>query len=121
MVLGQETFPRSLRLTDPSHYQQVFKTGRRGRHPYIGMVAMANGLGHPRLGLAVSRKVSKKAVIRNRIKRVARELFRREQKALCALDFVVVAYPQAAQATHAELTEALLQLSQKMCRLCAKS
>ncbi|MHB8253970.1 MAG: ribonuclease P protein component [Acidiferrobacter sp.] len=120
MVPGQETFPRGLRLTDPKHYQQVFKTGRRGRHPTIGIVAVPNGLDHPRLGLAVSRKVSRKAVIRNRIKRTMREFFRREQQRLCALDFVVVAYPEAAQATHAELTEALMQLSQKMCRICAK-
>jgi len=81
---------------------------------------MSNGLDHLRLGLAVSRKVSRKAVIRNRIKRVAREFFRREQQRLCALDFVIVAYPEAARATHSELTEALSRLSQKMCQICAK-
>ena len=121
MVLGPESFPRRARLTDPSHYQQVFKTGRRGRHPLIGVVALANNLGYPRLGLAVSRKVSRKAVIRNRIKRVLRETFRREQRRLTAVDFVVVAYPEAALASHDELANALLQLSQKMCRVCAKS
>ena len=121
MVLGPESFPRRVRLTDPSHYQQVFKTGRRGRHSLMGVVALRNDLGYPRLGLAVSRKVSRKAVIRNRIKRVLREAFRRERQRLDAVDFVVVAYPEAALANHDELTSALLQLSQKMCRVCAKS
>lgn len=121
MVWGPESFPRRARLTDPGHYQQVFKTGRRGRHSLIGIVALANDLGYPRLGLAVSRKVSRKAVIRNRIKRILREAFRREQKRLTALDLVVVAYPEAALASSDELTSALLQLSQKMCRVCAKS
>lgn len=121
MVSGQQTFPRNLRLTDPNHYQQVFKKGCRSRHATLGIVAKANGLDYPRLGLAVSRKVSRKAVIRNRIKRVTREFFRREQGRLAALDFVIVAYPDAARATHSELTETLARLSQKICQLCAKS
>lgn len=121
MASGSETFPRILRLTQPKQYQQVFKTGRRSRHSYMGVMAIPNDLGHFRLGLAVSRKVSKKAVVRNRIKRVARELFRRQQTQLAALDFVIVAYPSAARATSAELREALWQMSQKMCQLCAKS
>lgn len=118
---GCETFPRTLRLTDPKRYQEVFKNGRRARHSLVGIVAAPNGLAHPRLGLAVSRKVSRKAVVRNRIKRSVREYFRREQQTLCALDFVVIAYPEATNAASSELTEALSQLSQKICRICAKS
>jgi ribonuclease P protein component len=48
-----------------------------------------NGLGCPRLGLAVGRVVGG-AVQRNRVKRLLREAFRLEQHALPAgLDFVV--------------------------------
>lgn len=51
-----------------------------------------------RLGLAVSRRVSKRAVVRNRIKRVVRESFRRERAGLPALDILVIARSAAATA-----------------------
>ncbi len=84
-------------------------------------MAACNDVGHARLGLAVSRKVSRKAVVRNRIKRCTREVFRLHHQDLCALDFVVVAYPESVRATGRELSEAFLQLAKKMCRTCAKS
>lgn len=49
-----------------------------------------------RLGLAVSRKVSKRAVERNRIKRSIRESFRAERDALPVLDVLVIAHASAA-------------------------
>lgn len=49
-----------------------------------------------RLGLAVSRKVSKRAVERNRIKRVIRESFRGTSGTLPALDILVIARTAAA-------------------------
>lgn len=121
MARGAQGFPRHKRLTDPERYQEIFQTGKKVRHPFMGVLALASGLDHPRLGLAVSRKVSRKAVVRNAIKRRIREHFRQEQARLCALDFVVVAYPDAARAEPAAFTEALASLSQKICRLCAKS
>lgn len=120
MTRGAEGFPRHARLTDPERYQEVFKTGKKVRHPLLGIVACPSGSGQPRLGLAVSRKVSRKAVVRNRLKRQAREYFRRERGRLCALDFVVVAYPDAARAESKAFTEALAALTQKICRICAK-
>ena len=50
----------------------------------------------PRLGLAVSRKVSPDAVVRNRIKRALREEFRRIRNALPGGDYVLVARHGAA-------------------------
>jgi ribonuclease P protein component len=51
-----------------------------------------------RLGLAVSRRVSRRAVDRNRIKRNARESFRLARARLPAFDLLVVARQQAATA-----------------------
>lgn len=64
--------------------------------PHFACHLAPNGQGHPRLGLAVSRKVSKKAVQRNRLKRVIRESFRRHRCQLGAGDYVVVAKSGAA-------------------------
>lgn len=49
-----------------------------------------------RLGLAVSRKVSKRAVERNRIKRIVRESFRAEREAMPPIDLLVIARTSAA-------------------------
>ena len=55
-----------------------------------------NDLGHARLGLAISKRVSKRAVERNRIKRLLRESFRRVRHQLPAVDMMVMAREQAA-------------------------
>jgi len=55
-----------------------------------------NELGHARLGLAISKRVSKRAVERNRIKRLLRESFRRVRHQLPAVDLMVMAREQAA-------------------------
>ena len=55
-----------------------------------------NGLDHARLGLAISKRVSKRAVERNRIKRLVRESFRRVRAQLPPVDLVVMAREQAA-------------------------
>lgn len=54
-----------------------------------------NGLGQARLGLAISKRVSKRAVERNRIKRLLRESFRRIRDQLPAVDLLVMARDQA--------------------------
>ncbi|BEV72634.1 hypothetical protein THUN1379_21160 [Paludibacterium sp. THUN1379] len=51
--------------------------------------ARPNDLGHPRLGLVVGKKVAKRAVRRNYIKRTVREWFRLNQHQLGGMDFVV--------------------------------
>lgn len=71
-------------------------------------------VGQARLGLAVSRKVSKRAVARNRIKRIVRESFRSRRAELPALDVLVIARPAAADAAnpvlHADLDTAWRKL-----------
>jgi ribonuclease P protein component len=49
-----------------------------------------------RLGLAISRRVSKRAVQRNRIKRLTRESFRRARGKMPMLDVLVIARSLAA-------------------------
>lgn len=72
-------------------FTAVFERKRRIHGPHFSAHAAPNGLGHPRIGLAVSRRVSKKAVERNRVKRIIRESFRRRQRELGAIDYVVIA------------------------------
>lgn len=64
----------------------------------------------PRLGLAVSRKVDRRAVGRNRIKRIVREAFREQRSQLADADYVIVARPGAAACDAPQLRAALFAL-----------
>ena len=54
------------------------------------MLARANSREHARLGMAVPKRQLKRAVDRNRIKRLIRESFRKHQAQLRGLDVVVL-------------------------------
>ncbi len=98
-------FPRAARLTRPSEFTRVFKQGRRSHSRYFILIAKSGGE-RARLGLAVGRKVSPRAVARNRIKRIVRDAFRRT--ALPPMDLVVVARSDCSRADTDALREDFL-------------
>lgn len=73
-----------------------------------------NGLDHARLGLAISKRVSKRAVERNRIKRLLRESFRHIRHQLPPVDFLFMAREQAAGLPGPELLAELELLWKKL-------
>lgn len=97
---------RHERLSERREYTRCYHHGRRLRSGFFTVYAYQRGNGVPRLGLAVGKPVGK-AVVRNRIKRRLRELFRR-RKALVpgGYDLFVRALPGSATATFAELAAA---------------
>lgn len=105
-------FPRSARVRLRAEYTRVFEGGRRLGDALLGLHWLAGGEGS-RMGLAVSRKVDTRAVGRNRIKRILRETHRHLGAHLAPGDYVVVARPAAARASHAEIVAALLRLLRK--------
>lgn len=89
-------FPPRARLRVSAEFQAVFKGGRRLSSPQLRLFAHVRAEAtEPRLGVAVSKKVDKRAVGRNRIKRIARDLFRRERHRLPPGDYVLIAQPGA--------------------------
>ncbi len=97
------------------------KRGSRTRDELFSVFAIANSLPRGRLGLAVSKKVSLRAVDRNRIKRHVRESFRAHQEALVGLDVVVMANPAAKQSAPPALRDSLNQHWERTIRQCRKS
>lgn len=85
-------FPKQLRLLTAGDYRYVFDHAIYKVHGK-GLMALAcpNGLGHPRLGLVISKKSVRRAVDRNRLKRLARESVRLQQSSLPAIDIVLLA------------------------------
>ena len=73
-------------------------------------------VGHCRLGLVIPKKILKRAVWRNRVKRVARETFRLSKQSLPCVDFLVIAKPGIKDISNAELTRSLLSLWDQISR-----
>ncbi|MDO4710141.1 MAG: ribonuclease P protein component [Pseudomonadota bacterium] len=104
-------FPKTVRVRSRAQYSRVFEQARRYHHAAMTLHrAVLDEAGTARLGLAVSRKVDKRAVVRNRIKRVLRETFRQHLVQLLPGDVVVVVKPAAAGLGNAALAEAFLTL-----------
>lgn len=115
-------FPRQLRLLSSNDYQQVFKhTECRSVDHRLTILARQNELGHARLGLAISKRMIKTAVGRNRIKRLVRESFRLHQQALSGLDIVVMSRNGAPQASNPQLLTALQTHWQRVAKKCVKA
>ena len=88
----------------------MLKHGQRAYDALLTVHASSNGLPQPRLAMAVSRRVSPKAAVRNRLKRLIRESFRHAQDRLAGLDVVVVPRPSAATIDPAQLRDSLERL-----------
>jgi ribonuclease P protein component len=67
----------------------VLKSGRLVRAPRVHLYSLPNGVGRARLALIVPKRFAPRAVLRNRIRRLAREAFRLAQAAIGARDCVV--------------------------------
>jgi len=112
-----ESFPREARLLDAAGYGQVFKRNKRLSNRYWMVLvhnknskstAESSPEAEPsRLGLAIAKKRAKRAVDRNRIKRIARESFRHNRERLVGYDAVVMNNDHAASASTIELRQSL--------------
>ena len=96
-------FPPSARLRSAADFAALRTAQRSQRGQFFHIRYMDSAGDTSRLGMAVSRKTSKRAVVRNRIKRIARESFRHARVDLPVVDILVIARAAAATATRAEL------------------
>ena len=103
----RERFGRAMRLSRARDIRRVFQSGLKISNAYVTIRARRRTVRTPRLALAVARKHVASAVKRNRIKRVARESFRRNAGILAGLDVVVISRPGIEDADKSTLREAL--------------
>ena len=77
-----------MKLRRRAEFTRVYDHGTRYRGRLMTCFALPNEVGSPRLGIAASQKIGN-AVVRNRAKRLVRELFR-GRKPLTGIDIVVI-------------------------------
>jgi len=110
-------FPRRAHLRASAEFQAVFGGGTRFSGPLFRLQVLPAAPGQcapqVRLGMTVSKRVDKRAVARNRIRRQVREAFRLQRHLLPPGDYVFQAKPEARQVDNAGLRAALLKLLAK--------
>ena len=107
------SLPPQHRLTEKRAFREIFEKPSVASDPFFKIMARPNGESGSRLGLAVSRKVDRRAVQRNRLKRLVRESFRQQLASnpdMPAANYLVLPRPQAVTISHAEVFERLARL-----------
>ena len=114
--MPNQDFPRSKRMLSSEEYDQVFKKPARAGSRGLLILARMNDCSTPRLGLGVPKKVLKRAVWRNRFKRLVRESFRLSQDSLPNADLVFLANPGIRDISDRDLTSTLNRLWSQISR-----
>lgn len=96
-----------LRKTD--EISSVFDFRRRHSGATLTVLVKPNALGFSRLAVMVARKVSRRAVARNYMRRVVREVFRQHQHEIGAFDLVVRVNRSFDREQHVAVREELIQ------------
>ncbi|MCK5577434.1 MAG: ribonuclease P protein component [Dehalococcoidales bacterium] len=95
-------------LSKPWQYGLVHSRGRSYPGNMVVLRVLPNGLELSRYGFVVSRRVGK-AVVRNKVKRLFREILR-QAPLKPGRDIVIIARPRAAGAGFADLEKLILSL-----------
>ena len=85
-----ESFPRQSRLLKADDYRRVFSSNFRISDANLTILVGKAESASPRIGFAIAKKQVRRAVDRNRLKRIFRESFRRWRDRLPAHDMVVM-------------------------------
>ena len=98
-------FSKHLRLAKNKDVKAVFARGRTFFSPLMNVKFVAAS--QSRFTVVVSTKVSKKAVARNRLKRIIREFLRKNLGSLAGGDYAVILKPKATSVAEAVMIESL--------------
>ena len=116
----QNSLPASQRLKKPAQFQSVYQSKQWGGSRFFTFNVLARDkntqVEHLKsvLGVTVSKKVSKRAVDRNRIKRQVREFFRHRKNELVNADVIITAKPNSLKASDQDRHDSLLELWTKV-------
>lgn len=95
-------------------FRRIYRKGRSAVSPYLVVYCQKNREGRSRLGVTVSKKLGH-AVVRNRVRRRIREIYRLHEDELHpGWDMVIVARVKAAHGRFSALERSYLSLTDKL-------
>ena len=110
---------KAMKFTDTMkknyEFRRLYAKGASAAAPYLVLYARKSGRGTAnRLGITVSTKVGK-AVVRNRVRRRIREIYRLHEHELCrGVQLVIVARSRAALADYRQLERSFVRACGKL-------
>ena len=115
---GSHDFARARRIVKTDEFSSVFRLRPAQKSAHFVLYTRPNELPHARLGVVVAKRFAPRAVTRNTIKRVTRELFR--VTGLPAIDCVVrLSRPVNSKDGPATTAQLKAELRQELTRLFA--
>jgi ribonuclease P protein component len=100
--MPSNALPPARRIRRRREFQRVFDAGRRAHGRYLTIIAAPSPGPDSRLGIVASKKLGG-AVVRNRAKRLIREVFRTQSHPERAFDLVIIPKTSALQVHAAEV------------------
>jgi ribonuclease P protein component len=108
--MGKYSLRKSEHLRKNSDFKRVYSKGRSCADHFIVLFVLPNNLGRNRIGLSVSTKVGK-AIKRNRIKRLFREVYRlNKDKLIQGFDLIFLARKDAVKLDFPKIERSILRL-----------
>ncbi len=110
--------PKTHRLRNRKHYRAVYEQGIRRYSPHLTLIALStesttDAIYSPetKIGISISKKVSKKAVVRNRIKRQIKSVIRTNLHSMRpGWKIVIVVKPKAIECKYEHFLRELEEL-----------
>ncbi|NMG76694.1 ribonuclease P protein component [Aromatoleum diolicum] len=109
-----QRFLSAYRLRKTDEYSSVFAFRRALKGRFLIAHYRPNELGTARLGVVVAKKLAKRANVRNLVKRIVREQFRKIRAALPPHDLIVRLHAPVGQATRAMINDDVAQLFERL-------
>jgi ribonuclease P protein component len=119
--LQNQSFPRQARIIKTDEFSSVFSFRKRISGQFLAIHYQANHSGRARLGMVVAKKVAKRSVDRNYMRRVLRELFRQQQMQIAALDLVIRVMKPFNHQDFVQLEQEFTELLFRLKRVTAKN
>ena len=105
---------KTVSLKENHIFRRLYQKGQSAVSPYLAVYIRRTGRPVSRLGITVSTKVGH-AVVRNRVRRRLREIYRlHEDEIVPGLDIVVVARVRAASSDYWQLDRSFVKLCGKL-------
>lgn len=91
-------------------FSKVYKKGKSRANPLLVLYVLRNGRDFNRIGISVNKKVGK-SVVRNRVKRLVKEAYRKySEEVYDGYDLVFLARPQAAESGYYDIEKYVMDL-----------